>query len=129
MVDTRIAMHDDLLHVAFDRFDVDGNGYITVENMCEVVGGTPNMQDMEEISLLIGDADQFQGGKISYEDFVAYLRGTDAKEDHVEAVQSIVDHETSKQATRPSLLPKKVSDVPDKLSPRCKCQVMKCQVM
>merc|ERR1719183_1663422 len=38
MVSTRIAVHDDLLRQAFSKFDIDNSGYITVDNLKQVLG-------------------------------------------------------------------------------------------
>merc|ERR1719361_2271673 len=40
MVNTQIAMHDDLLRTAFKKFDTDRSGHITVKNLKHVLGST-----------------------------------------------------------------------------------------
>merc|ERR1719277_1670140 len=40
MVSTRLALHDDLLQSAFNKFDTDNSGYITPANLREVLGDT-----------------------------------------------------------------------------------------
>jgi len=87
MVSTRIALHDDLLHATFSKFDTDNSGYITVSNLREVLGES---YDEEQINKLVADADQVKDGRISYAEFVTYLRG-DALEEQLEAAQTMVD--------------------------------------
>jgi Ca2+-binding EF-hand superfamily protein len=61
MVSTRIALHDDLLLRAFKRFDVDNSGYITADNLREVLGDS---FEGEEIEKLIKEADALNDGRI-----------------------------------------------------------------
>lgn len=72
MVSTRIAMHDDLLLSAFKKFDADGSGYITVDDLREVLGDS---FDGAEVEKLLEEADLLEDNRISYEEFVCYLRG------------------------------------------------------
>merc|ERR1712019_99783 len=53
MVSTRIKLHDDLLTSAFRRFDTDSSGYITVENLREVLG---DRADDDEVEKLVAEA-------------------------------------------------------------------------
>ncbi|CAJ1436782.1 unnamed protein product [Effrenium voratum] len=64
MVSSRIALHDHLLKVAFRRFDVDGSGYITAENLRDVLGET---FEGNEVQTLLSEADLKHDGRISYE--------------------------------------------------------------
>merc|ERR1711974_224942 len=73
MLSSRIALHGDMLKAAFKRFDTDNSGYITVENLKEVIGQSYEGEDVKE---LIKDADLLQDGKISFDEFVAYLSRT-----------------------------------------------------
>jgi calcium-dependent protein kinase len=88
MVSTRIALHDDLLKSAFKKFDVDNSGYITVENLRQVLGEN---FDGEEVEKLIKEADLLQDGRVSYPEFVSYLRG-DPLQDHGDAATKIIDN-------------------------------------
>jgi len=103
MVSTRIVMHDDMLRAAFDKFDTDQSGYITVGNMHEVLGETCNEN---QISSLLAEADQLKDGRVSYAEFVSYLRG-DAMESQLIAAGGIVDNEMQKGVKKiPSMKPK-----------------------
>eukprot|EP00440_Ansanella_granifera_P052025 gb/GFBE01056403.1/.p1 GENE.gb/GFBE01056403.1/~~gb/GFBE01056403.1/.p1 ORF type:complete len:554 (+),score=146.17 gb/GFBE01056403.1/:1-1662(+) len=87
MVSTRIALHDDLLKSAFKRFDTDSSGYITPENLREVLGETFEGEHVEQ---LMAEADMLKDGRISYEEFVAYLRG-DPLQTHQDVTAQIID--------------------------------------
>jgi len=72
MVSTQIAMHDDLLCTAFNKFDTDRSGYITLDNLKQIVGETFEGESVEE---LLKEADQLKDDRISYAEFVSYLCG------------------------------------------------------
>jgi len=89
MMNTRIAMHGDILKSAFRRFDTDNSGFITVDNLREVLGDTWRGEDVEN---LLAEADLLQDGRISYKEFVAYLRGHSLDQvDHI--ATSVIDQE------------------------------------
>jgi len=87
MVTTRIAVHDDLLRQAFKKFDVDSSGYITKDNLKEVLGEHHEGEDVED---LMKEADFTHDGKISYEEFVSYIKGTPLS-NHEEATGKVID--------------------------------------
>jgi calcium-dependent protein kinase len=70
MVNTRISLHEDLLRKAFKSFDVDSSGYITVENMQEVLG---DGFEEEKVKSMVKEADLAKDGKISFPEFTAYI--------------------------------------------------------
>lgn len=70
MVSTRIAVHDDLVAATFDRFDLDNRGFITVENLRDVLGDSFDGSRVEE---LLDEADMAARERISYEEFVHAL--------------------------------------------------------
>jgi len=94
MINTRIALHDDILKQTFKRFDTDNSGYITVENLREVLGNT---FEGEKVEALVAEADRAKDGRISYPGFVAYLRG-DPTDDHGVAAGQIIDTELERRA-------------------------------
>jgi calcium-dependent protein kinase len=93
MVSTRIAMHDNLLKTTFGRFDVDNSGFITIDNLRTVLGETFSGAEVEQ---LVAEADQDKNGKISYEEFIGFLKDGEADDFKVEAVGKIIDHEKAK---------------------------------
>lgn len=90
MVASRIKLHDKLLKQTFRRFDTDGTGYITADNLKTILGGSVNQ---EEVDRLLADVDHPADGRISYEDFIAYLKGSDAADHHHEAAHRVIDNE------------------------------------
>jgi len=87
MVSTRIKLHDSLLSTTFRKFDMDNTGYITADNLREILGDT---FDGEEIEKLVAEADQLKDGRISYPEFVAYLRG-DPLDAHADSTARVID--------------------------------------
>eukprot|EP00439_Symbiodinium_sp_Y106_P013816 s3754_g1.t6 len=89
MVSSRIAMHDQLLRSAFARFD-DGRGFISRESLQKLLGDSFEGAPVEE---LLAEVDPEQQGKVSYEQFVSYLRSGSVQEDHMYVVNSVIDGE------------------------------------
>jgi len=73
MVETQIDVDDQVLTDAFRRFDTDNSGYITVENLRDVLGCKV---EGEKVEALIAEADQNKDGRLSFAEFAAYVRGT-----------------------------------------------------
>merc|ERR1740121_737856 len=82
MMSTRLRMHDNLLCATFRRFDKDGSGTINIEDFKTVLGEDQN------IDLIMSEVDGNADGKISYEEFIAYLHKTDGEEGF-ERLQSV----------------------------------------
>lgn len=63
-----------LIRKEFQRFDVDGSGYITRDEVLEVLSDRMGAQiSDDEATLIFQDADQNQDGKIDYEEFVILM--------------------------------------------------------
>uniref|UniRef100_A0A7S0FJV3 Non-specific serine/threonine protein kinase n=1 Tax=Pyrodinium bahamense TaxID=73915 RepID=A0A7S0FJV3_9DINO len=88
MVSTRIAMHDDLLSATFRRFDIDNSGFITQDNMRTVLGESFDGAEVEE---LMKEADVSNDGKISYEEFIEYMKNGGAKDAHAMAADKLIE--------------------------------------
>lgn len=99
MVSTRIAMHDDLLAQTFQRFDVDNSGFITPDNLRVVLGESFSGAEIEN---LMAEGDLTKDGRISYDEFITYLKGDSTSELITEAAGRIVDTELSKNDTKPA---------------------------
>lgn len=67
----RVRMHEAVLHATFTRFDVDGSGSITADNLRALLGDSFEGSGVEE---LLREADRDGDGAVSYEDFIAYLQ-------------------------------------------------------
>lgn len=72
MVSVKITLHDELLAAAFDRFDADGSGCITNDDLREVLGET---FEGEAVEALLREADHNGDDRVSYPEFAAYVRG------------------------------------------------------
>mmetsp|Transcript_35012 Transcript_35012/g.100712 ORF Transcript_35012/g.100712 Transcript_35012/m.100712 type:complete len:484 (+) Transcript_35012:407-1858(+) len=68
MLSTRIRLHEDLIRRAFERFDIDNSGVISVENLKGVLGDNYDGAAVEEIVKM---ADIDGNGTIDYEEFLA----------------------------------------------------------
>jgi calcium-dependent protein kinase len=89
MVSSRIALHDELLKSTFRRFDMDNNGYISHEDLRKVLGVSVSLDGA------LRDMDQDKDGRISCEEFIAYLRGSEAKSEHLQGAERIIDRESA----------------------------------
>jgi len=69
---SKIELHEELLHEAFRKFDTDGSGYITADNLRTVLGDSFEGCKVEK---LINEADTEKNGCVSYHEFAAYLTG------------------------------------------------------
>lgn len=87
MVSSRIAMHDQMLRAAFARFDVDGRGFISRESLTKLLGEGAAAEADE----LLQEVDPKATGRVSYEQFVAYLRSGNAQEEHMDVVNQVID--------------------------------------
>jgi len=74
MLSSRIAMCDDLVAVAFQRFDTDCSGTITADSLREVIGDEFGGKDVEE---LISEVSTCTGGTITQPELAAYVQGTE----------------------------------------------------
>jgi len=111
MVSTRIAVHDDLLRQAFKKFDTDNSGYITADNLREVLG---DHHEGEEVEDLMKEADFKHDGRISYEEFVAYIKGT-PMDGHENAANKVIDGLIQKGAEQ---CPQKVGMEKNRIVPK-----------
>lgn len=57
------------LRSAFEHFDVDNSGYITAENLQEVLTNMGREFSIEDIEKMIKTVDEDGNGKISFEEF------------------------------------------------------------
>lgn len=90
MVAGRLRLHEELLDDVFRRFDTDGTGKISPENLKALLGAdTPLGEFMREV-------DTDQDGYISYAEFIAYLRDGKADSETDEQVHRIIDSELDK---------------------------------
>eukprot|EP00929_Paragymnodinium_shiwhaense_P018171 TRINITY_DN1282_c1_g1_i1.p1 TRINITY_DN1282_c1_g1~~TRINITY_DN1282_c1_g1_i1.p1 ORF type:complete len:536 (+),score=126.76 TRINITY_DN1282_c1_g1_i1:72-1610(+) len=94
MCSTRVAMHDDLLKNTFKRFDKDNSGYITADNLRDVLGS-------QDVQAILEEVDRNTDGKISYEEFLGYLRNhSDSEAATAEAAALLDDAMADSQSER-----------------------------
>jgi len=72
MLDKQIDLSDDLLASTFRRFDVDGSGSLTAQNLRQVLG---SHVDGLDVKTFVREASHTRGGCISPEELAAYIRG------------------------------------------------------
>jgi len=94
MVASRIQVHDDVLAQTFRRFDTDNSGSITVSNLKEVLGES---FDGVEIEKLMAEADITHDGKISYQEFIQYMKSGTAADNHKEACERVINTQLKNQ--------------------------------
>jgi len=95
MVASRVQMHDHLLKSAFKRFDADNTGFITAEDLKVVLGET---YEGTEVTALLAEADVDHDGKISYEEFIAFVKSDGAQETRAtEVAHSVIDKQIEKE--------------------------------
>ncbi|CAK0909999.1 unnamed protein product [Prorocentrum cordatum] len=97
MAATRIKMHDDLIQKTFHRFDVDNSGFITRENLKQVLG---DVFKEEEVDSIMADLDTSHDGQISYEEFFEYITHPEAHSNHHDIAAAVVDHHVSQSEDR-----------------------------
>jgi len=95
MTTTRLDVDDAMLGDTFRRFDTDHSGYITVQNLRDVLG---NNVEGERVEGLIAEADQDNDGQISFAEFIAYMKGSSLDIDISETTSEESFDETSVQA-------------------------------
>jgi calcium-dependent protein kinase len=88
----QLKIHDELIHDTFRRFDVDNTGYLDESNMRDIFGS--EMTD-EEIAEIVKEIDENNDGKISYQEFVHYVRSNDHPKGKEALANSIIDQKSS----------------------------------
>jgi len=67
----QLPFHDELFLQTFRRFDIDGSGFMTQPSLEQMLGKT---FDGHEVGEFIEEADLDHVGKISYQEFLRYLK-------------------------------------------------------
>ncbi|CAJ1342242.1 unnamed protein product [Effrenium voratum] len=87
MMASRIALHDELLKDAFRRFDIENSGYIRKDDLLQV------LECETEVTQVMRELDVNGDGKISYEEFIGYLKNGSADDDTIEAAERAISRE------------------------------------
>jgi EF-hand domain pair len=72
---------------AFDRIDSDGTGYITAENLAEMLGGD---FPRDELHAIIAESDISNDGRVSYEAFLRLWEEPDGEHNHYSIFREIM---------------------------------------
>jgi len=72
MVSSRIALSNELLQDCFQKFDVDATGFISTDNLVEVLGDKFNGIATET---MLDDVDTLNEGKMCWHEFVCFMKG------------------------------------------------------
>ncbi|XP_033736460.1 calmodulin-like [Pecten maximus] len=67
------STYEDEMRQAFAVFDKDGNGFITGDELCQVMTSLGETLSDDEVNEMIGEADRNGDGKIDYKEFVKMI--------------------------------------------------------
>mmetsp|Transcript_3381 Transcript_3381/g.8415 ORF Transcript_3381/g.8415 Transcript_3381/m.8415 type:complete len:567 (-) Transcript_3381:170-1870(-) len=103
MVATRIQLHDDLLKATFRRFDTHNTGFITVQDLKEVLGES---FEGDDITAMLKEAHIDHDGKIALQDFMWYLKHPEVDAQHHDVAHKVIDaHLAKNNSASGGLLP------------------------
>jgi calcium-dependent protein kinase len=74
MVDSQINLNEQHLNAVFRRFDADHTGYISLENLREVLG---SRVDGEKVEVFMKDVNESNNGRITLSELSSYLQRED----------------------------------------------------
>mmetsp|Transcript_40526 Transcript_40526/g.35961 ORF Transcript_40526/g.35961 Transcript_40526/m.35961 type:complete len:149 (+) Transcript_40526:87-533(+) len=73
-MERNVYLKEEKLFMAFKMFDKDGNGFITPQELKEVLGSHLSDKDQKIFEDLIKDVDQNGDGLIDYDEFISMMR-------------------------------------------------------
>jgi Ca2+-binding EF-hand superfamily protein len=97
----KLFRHEKYVREAFQRFDLQNTGYISVENLREVLGDSYHGVDMETI---LKEVDYKHNGKIDYEEFMRAVLFEGDEKEMEEIPDLVIQRQNSKIFLRKSLL-------------------------
>lgn len=95
-VHSRINLDDHLLSVSFKKFDATNSGFVDEATLKSILGEDVSMSDVHE---MMTEVDANHDGRISYQEFIDYVRHTDAKCHHQDAAHGALENILTKQPT------------------------------
>lgn len=95
----RVKVHEDLLRKTFQRFDIDGTGKISLDNLKNVLG--PQFEG-HELRELIQEADTNNDGCVDYDEFLRYFQRKDGFDEGLADVEASEGPGTSAQRVHTS---------------------------
>ena len=84
------VIEEEVLAETFDRLDVDGSGFISAQNLRDLLGKS---YTNDEISELLSEADKYHDNQISYEEFLTLFH--DQQSAREEKVKKIIERKRS----------------------------------
>jgi calcium-dependent protein kinase len=88
MLTSRIVQNEGHMRAAFNRFDREGNGTISLANLKHVLGNTHKGDEIDE---LFKQIDVSHDGLIQFDEFMTYIQGDNTDEAHQEAICKVID--------------------------------------
>eukprot|EP01068_Selenidium_serpulae_P010254 Selendium_serpulae@DN5415_c0_g1_i2.p1 len=70
---TRLKIHEHVIRATFDKFDIDSTGFITLDNLREVLGVDSN--SASDLEKMLMEADRDGNGRIDYHEFFDEVLG------------------------------------------------------
>ena len=92
------VIEEEELAEAFDRLDSDGSGFISPQNISELLG---NSSSNEQIADLLAEADKYKDNQISYEEFLTMFHDQQPIRD--EKVKKIIERKTKRERVKNNL--------------------------
>jgi calcium-dependent protein kinase len=71
---SKIYMKEDILRTAFEFFDVDKSGFITIDELRQVLGSDEMKLPENEIEILIKEVDINNDNQVDYKEFFEMMR-------------------------------------------------------
>mmetsp|Transcript_68918 Transcript_68918/g.165410 ORF Transcript_68918/g.165410 Transcript_68918/m.165410 type:complete len:577 (+) Transcript_68918:125-1855(+) len=127
MISSRIALHDKLLHSAFNRFDLDGSGRVTSEGLADLFGQSFQGKDLED---LLQEVNARYGGSLTYNDFVTYLTSGQDDSEHlarVDGANCVIDSKVAQDPAMQTLVRERSGAIPRKAGSRVRHSAEKLQ--
>ena len=98
-MDPNVYLTNEMLQLAFQHFDVDKTGFITVKNLKEIMNRAAIYFREQEIEQMIIETNCAKNGKISFEDFCVLMRDEQRSRSSSESHCSLSKHEKMKHYT------------------------------
>ena len=70
----KALFHQSKFHKAFERYDKDDSGFITEDELVDVIKSTTGMElSKQQVTELLSESDKDNDGKINYSEFVCFM--------------------------------------------------------